>query len=356
MPVLQRNSTFTHNSYRYGFQAQASIKTRTSDSGSYVLWNLALAGRDDELKGAGNSVNYTYRMHDTRLGRFFAVDPLVKRFPQWSPYVFSGNIIIMDRELEGLEPSKGDPNYGKNIIIADPQKVDRVMHPEKYRDEYDVQLDNQNWIAVYTKTYKEMSNYINTLVNENPQLKAVTVYIQGHGGSGSLPAAQVPGKELDITRSSHPEHGVTGEHIDLYLEYMQKGEKQFFKDNKFYSDNEAEKVKLYRKFEAIKEMEEFFGNLPEGSTVIFGNCNAGNESNSGYDTQTSLTKLAKNRVNIVMSTGSVTVTSHKMLDKLIKNDGVFKGKKKSESESKVLNSGEGKGITLQGTGTSTVFH
>ena len=36
--------------YRYGFQGQE---------------------RDDEIKGKGNSVNYTYRMHDTRLGRFF---------------------------------------------------------------------------------------------------------------------------------------------------------------------------------------------------------------------------------------------------------------------------------------------
>ena len=30
---------------------------------------------DDEIKGDGNSVNYTYRMHDPRLGRFFAIDP-----------------------------------------------------------------------------------------------------------------------------------------------------------------------------------------------------------------------------------------------------------------------------------------
>ena len=31
---------------------------------------------DDELKGKGNSVNYKYRMHYPRLGRFFAVDSL----------------------------------------------------------------------------------------------------------------------------------------------------------------------------------------------------------------------------------------------------------------------------------------
>ena len=68
--------------YRYGFQAQEN---------------------DNELKGKGNSVNYTYRMHDTRLGRFFAVDPLSDDYPWNSPYAFSENRVIDMIELEGLE-------------------------------------------------------------------------------------------------------------------------------------------------------------------------------------------------------------------------------------------------------------
>ncbi|RFC54967.1 hypothetical protein [Brumimicrobium aurantiacum] len=46
--------------YRYGFQGQ---------------------GMDDEVKGKGNSVNYKHRMHDPRVGRFFAVDPLADKYP-----------------------------------------------------------------------------------------------------------------------------------------------------------------------------------------------------------------------------------------------------------------------------------
>ncbi|PCI98236.1 MAG: hypothetical protein COB15_06210 [Flavobacteriales bacterium] len=68
--------------YRYGFQGQES---------------------DDELKGEGNSVNYKYRMHDARLGRFFAVDPLAKEYPELTPYQFSANQPIHAGELEGLE-------------------------------------------------------------------------------------------------------------------------------------------------------------------------------------------------------------------------------------------------------------
>jgi RHS repeat-associated protein len=60
---------------------------------------------DDEIKGEGNSYNYEYRMHDPRLGRFFAIDPLAPEYPWYTPYQFSGNRPIDCVELEGLEPS-----------------------------------------------------------------------------------------------------------------------------------------------------------------------------------------------------------------------------------------------------------
>ena len=69
-------------SYKYGFQGQE---------------------KDDELKGEGNSLNYTFRMHNPRVGRFFAVDPLFKEYPHNSVYAFSENRVIDATELEGLE-------------------------------------------------------------------------------------------------------------------------------------------------------------------------------------------------------------------------------------------------------------
>jgi RHS repeat-associated protein len=70
------------NTYRYGFQGQE---------------------RDDEIKGAGNSYNYEYRMHDPRIGRFFAVDPLAPKYPYLTPYQFASNSPIYMLEVEGLE-------------------------------------------------------------------------------------------------------------------------------------------------------------------------------------------------------------------------------------------------------------
>ena len=73
--------------YRFGFQGQE---------------------QDDEVKGTGNSVNYKYRVHDPRLGRFLSIDPLAPDYPWNSPYAFSENRVIDGVELEGLEYIRAD--------------------------------------------------------------------------------------------------------------------------------------------------------------------------------------------------------------------------------------------------------
>ena len=80
--MLLPNRHGSSTAYRYGFQGQE---------------------KDDEIKGEGNSINYTFRMHDPRVGRFFAVDPLSDDYSFYSPYQFSSNSPILDIELEGLE-------------------------------------------------------------------------------------------------------------------------------------------------------------------------------------------------------------------------------------------------------------
>nr|WP_315252457.1 polymorphic toxin type 43 domain-containing protein [uncultured Flavobacterium sp.] len=84
MLVPNRHGTSIPDGHRYGFQGQEM---------------------DNEIKGEGNSLNYTFRMHDPRIGRFFAPDPLEKKYPNYTPYSFSGNKVINSVEIEGLEDS-----------------------------------------------------------------------------------------------------------------------------------------------------------------------------------------------------------------------------------------------------------
>ena len=102
--------TYSSPAYRYGFQGQE---------------------KDDELKGEENSLNYTFRMHDPRVGRFFATDPLEKSYPYYSPYAFSGNRVIDSGELEGLEPeSVIEKNYITTTITIQPE-LDEPQIPKK---------------------------------------------------------------------------------------------------------------------------------------------------------------------------------------------------------------------------------
>ncbi len=105
--------------YRFGFQGQE---------------------QDNELKGNGNSVNFKYRMHDPRIGRFFAVDPLFRDYPWNSPYAFSENKVIHMIELEGLEAvTPGHPRILENGVA-------RI----KRQDEMDIFDEVQ---SVYTGLY-----------------------------------------------------------------------------------------------------------------------------------------------------------------------------------------------------------
>jgi RHS repeat-associated protein len=101
--MLVPNRHGNTSDYRYGFQGQEM---------------------DNEVKGEGNSLNYTFRMHDPRVGRFFAVDPLEKSYPHNSPYAFSENRVIDGIDFEGLEyvtrihllDNKGNPISTRDII------------------------------------------------------------------------------------------------------------------------------------------------------------------------------------------------------------------------------------------------
>ena len=98
--------SYNSDEYRYGFQGQE---------------------KDDEVKGNGNSVNYKYRMHDPRIGRFFAVDPLASKFPHNSSYAFSENSVIGFVELEGLE--KVYFGYSKkDMVQINKMTEDEVRH------------------------------------------------------------------------------------------------------------------------------------------------------------------------------------------------------------------------------------
>lgn len=79
--------------YRYGFNGQE---------------------KDDEIKGSENSYEFTYRIYDSRIGRFLSVDPLAPNYPWNTPYAFAENRVIEGIDLEGLEYATAIYRYYAN--------------------------------------------------------------------------------------------------------------------------------------------------------------------------------------------------------------------------------------------------
>gem|GEM_PF-3444024 len=79
VPVLVCNET---EDYRFGFNGQQ---------------------KDNEIAGVGNWQDFKFRGYDSRIGRFWSVDPLANKYPSSTDYGFAQNSPISGIDLEGLE-------------------------------------------------------------------------------------------------------------------------------------------------------------------------------------------------------------------------------------------------------------
>jgi RHS repeat-associated protein len=137
--------------YRYSFQGQE---------------------KDDEIKGKNNSVNYKYRMHDPRVGRFFAVDPLATTYPFNSPYAFSENNVIHAFEFEGLEKvafngdAPGTPNtYKPGDATAFRKRAER--------------LENRGYSQVTVTNAEELFEALEEETIDAGQITRVAIFSHG---------------------------------------------------------------------------------------------------------------------------------------------------------------------------------
>jgi RHS repeat-associated protein len=81
-PMTERTAVVTPTDVRYGFNGKEM---------------------DGEIAGNGNAYDFGARMYDSRLGRWWSVDPLVNKYPGLSPYVFSANIPITLADIDGKD-------------------------------------------------------------------------------------------------------------------------------------------------------------------------------------------------------------------------------------------------------------
>ena len=269
-----RNETAPQGGYRYSFQGQE---------------------HDDEVKGEGNSVNYKYRMHDPRVGRFFAVDPLASQYPQWSPYAFSGNVVIMDVEYEGLEPSKGDPNYGNNIVFT--------AHKGTIND----YPNNSNWHGDYGYNMEAVLKRATNYKLQGSSIKNMILYahgdwygakIGGDFGCGSPPMLSQSEAENYTPRNDYK---IYADDIETYLNIS--GETSAKKKQRMVRKAGTEYMEgMYKDIETLDKL---MNTVEDGGTFFMSSCYSGIVA-GGADFGLSLSKLNPN-VNVIVSKDYVSI-------------------------------------------------
>lgn len=139
---------------------------RTAEIGQYTnSFGFNGMEKDDEIKGRGNSINFTFRIHDPRIGRFLSIDPLASKYPFYSPYQFSGNRVIDMIELEGLEATlaKYKNVYFVELKNADATFIKRMVNKSftETAKKYNTPLDDYSVnLQLYEPTNKKAeSNY-----------------------------------------------------------------------------------------------------------------------------------------------------------------------------------------------------
>lgn len=80
------NRSFIASSYRYGFNGKE---------------------KDDEVNVNGGEYDFGARMYDSRLGRWWSIDPLYKKYAGYCPYNFVLNSPILYKDIDGRDLDVG---------------------------------------------------------------------------------------------------------------------------------------------------------------------------------------------------------------------------------------------------------
>ena len=124
--------------YRYGFNDKENDK------------DVSVSGQD-----------YGMRIYDGRLGRFLSLDPLAKKYPQYTPYSFSGNSPIWLIDKRGEEP---DRNQAGTVEQAVEQWTTKLKNPSMQDILNFISSDPNAVRYIYTETkgWIDLQHYFGT--------------------------------------------------------------------------------------------------------------------------------------------------------------------------------------------------
>jgi len=263
--MLVPNRHEASESYRYGFQNQE---------------------KDDEVKGEGNSINYTFRMHDPRVGRFFSRDPLEGKYPWYSPYQFSGNRPIDAIELEGAEPG---------VVVGSARQVAAANQFNA-----NIPLDKQNWTAFQLTSIKKALTDLQNHKKLGNKIKVLL--LQAHASSGSMRIFEGADGIVDTQALNVGDTYMTDDGPLNYTQVSRFYIPELERINAIKSKREKSKEMAdFKNNDKVKEIDSFLAlvnEIEDGGTLILNGCHIFSEE-TGKELSDGILKLTNKRINIL---------------------------------------------------------
>ena len=172
-----------------------------SDAGDTSKYRFGFNGEEFEsdISGEGMVYDLGERFYDGRLCKMLSLDPLMSKYPMWSPYSYCGNspISIVDLDGNGIDSgskganssnSQGAPTASRitgtgNVVIM----IADYSNPNEKIDT-DRMNEQSGWDYIYANNIEEASEILkNSNVYGTDKLQVNQLVIQSHGAPGKGP-------------------------------------------------------------------------------------------------------------------------------------------------------------------------
>jgi RHS repeat-associated protein len=200
---------------------------------------------DNEIKGTGNSLEFKFRIYDSRLGRFLSVDPLFAEYPWNSTYAFAENDVIRAKDLEGAEKFISicfNGSFVTQLEVPDEYNTNDAVYVVNIMSNGNVQLLRQMPINVGDVPSSSSSNEGNS--HEYGYDYATRLFFEATGSFGPQLGAEVEifGVPVEFSIQAFNE-------LKTYTAYYDLTE------NKAYSESSLENVNFAYALKAIYSYE-----------------------------------------------------------------------------------------------------
>jgi RHS repeat-associated protein len=139
-------------------------------------YRFGFNGKEKDSETASDNYDFGARIYDGRLGRWLSLDPLMKKYPDQSTYLFCLNSVLMFKDIDGR-----DVIITVNVKTNPPAScVEDIGKTNLKNDEIILKLNNST--GMYDLIFNIEVGYASNLIDLEKINPGITIFTQVHEG------------------------------------------------------------------------------------------------------------------------------------------------------------------------------